>query len=117
MSIPIKLTIPTQAEREREGCYRSIEKYGELYKVLEAKYKAYITRKQLQQYCHEYNTHKNEGMNTCVTKYAPKTHNYVKSCLLETRVKMSAGVYLVGYHFVRTKLFNQFDFEVTPRLK
>ena len=43
--------------------------------------------------------HRNEGMNTCVAKYAPKTRTYAKSCLLETRVKIAAGIYLVSYHF------------------
>ena len=98
-SSSIKSTISTQLQRESEGYYRSKEIDSELFNELGIKYKVHIHGNDWK-CCPKYETHKNEGMNTCVVKYALKTHNYGKSCSSETRVKISAAIYLVGYYFL-----------------
>ena len=83
----------------RMGYYRCKVEDKELYEKLCELYKPYITKERIKQCRHEFETQVNEGMNTCVAKYAPKGRHYSKSISLEARVKVAAGIYNAGYHF------------------
>ena len=54
----------------------------------------------------------NEGMNTCVARYAPKGQHYSKSVSLDARVKVAAGIYNVGYHFFWTEVMRELEVSV-----
>ena len=71
----------------------------------------------LAQCIHEYDTQKNEGINTCVAKYAPKNKTYCKSISLETRVKVAAGIYIVGYHFLWTEVMKELQMDISPHFE
>ena len=71
----------------------------------------------LAQCVHEYDTQKNEGMNTCVAKYAPKNKTYCKSISLETRVKVAAGIYTVGYHFFWSEVVKELQMDISPHFE
>ena len=87
------------SERNKEGYYRCKTEDGELYETLCELYGPYITTERITQCKHEFDTQVNEGMNTCVAKYAPKNKHYSKSVSLEARVKVAAAIYNCGYHF------------------
>ena len=101
-----------KSERKRKGYYRCKEKDKELYNSLCELYKPYITEERIEQCQHEFETQVNEGMNTCVAKYAPKGRHYSKSVSLEARVKVAAGIYNVGYHFFWTEVMKELDVNV-----
>ena len=88
-----------KSDRNRMGYYRCKVEDKELYEKLCELYKPYITKERIKQCRHEFETQVNEGMNTCVAKYAPKGRHYSKSISLEARVKVAAGIYNAGYHF------------------
>ena len=88
-----------KSDRNRMGYYRCKVKDKELYEKLCVLYQPYITEERIEQCRHEFETQVNEGMNTCVAKYAPKGRHYSKSISLEARVKVAAGIYNAGYHF------------------
>ena len=56
-------------------------------------------------------------MNTCVAKYAPKNKTYCKSISLETRVKVAAGIYTVGYHFFWIEVMKELQMEISPHFE
>ena len=85
--------------------------------MLVLKYNRYISEEILEQCIHEYNKQKNEGMNTCVAKYTPKNKTYCKSILLEARVKVAAGIYMVGYHFFRTQVMTLLEIEISTNFE
>ena len=78
--------------------YRSKETDNDLYIALKQAYAKYITKEMLEQCNHNYNTQVNEGMNTSIARYAPKSRHYSKSTSLSIRVHIAAAVYNVGYH-------------------
>ena len=71
----------------------------------------------MEQCRHEFETQVNEGMITCVAKYAPKGRHYSKSVLSKARVKVAAGIYNVGYHFVWTEVLKALDANIEPSIE
>ena len=100
------------SERKRKGYYRCKENDKELYNSLYELYKPYIIEERIEQCRHEFETQVNEGMNTCVAKYAPKGRHYSKSISLEARVKVASGIYNAGYHFFWTEVMKELDVSV-----
>ena len=75
-------------------------------------YTSHISQKERITQCkHEFDTQVNEGMNTCVAKYAPKNRHYSKSISLEARMKITAGIYNCGYHFFWTEVMKELEIE------
>ena len=105
------------SERSREGYYRCKVKDKELYESLCDLYRPYITEERIGQCKHEFETQVNEGMNTCVAKYAPKGRHYSKTISLEARVKIAAGIYNVGYHFFWTEIMKGLGIDIEPSLE
>ena len=99
------------SERNKEGYYRNKKDDAELYAKLCELYQPYITEEHITQCKHEFDTQVNEGMNTCVAKYAPKNRHYSKSISLEARVKVAAGIYNCGYHFFWTEVMKELEVE------
>ena len=58
---------------------------------------------------HEFDRQVNEGMNTCVAKYAPKNRHYSKSISLEARVKVASGIYNCEYYFFWTEIMEELE--------
>jgi len=50
----------------------------------------------ISQLYHKYDTNSNESLNRSATSYAPKDRTYSMSMSLATRIKIVAGVQLVG---------------------
>ena len=69
-----------------------------VYEKMYKKYKFYTMEEEMTQFTHEFDTYIHKGMNTRVSKYAPKTKHYSKSISLEARVKTAADIYNCGYH-------------------
>ena len=90
------------SEQKKKGYYRCKEKVRELYNSLCELYKPYITEERIEQCQYEFETQVNEGMNTCVAKYAPKGRHYLKMILLEAMLKVAVGIYNVCYYFFWT---------------
>ena len=105
------------SERDKQGYYRDKTLDADLWKVLVEKYERYRSEEMLAQCIHEYDTQKNEGMNTCVAKYAPKNKTYCKSISLEARVKVAAGIYMVGYHYYWTEVMKELQMEISPNFE
>ena len=80
-------------------------------------YESYITVERIGQCKHEFETQVNEGMNTCVAKYAPKGRHYSKTVSLEARVKVVAGIYNVGYHFFWTEIMKELGIDIEPSVE
>ena len=80
-------------------------------------YKPYIIEERIKQCQHEFETQVNEGMNTCVAKYALKGRHYSKSISLEARVKVAAGIYNVGYHFFWTEVMKELEVNIQPSVE
>ena len=106
-----------KSEQNRAGHYRCTIEDKELYETLCDLYKPYITKDRIEQCRHEFETQVNEGMNTCVAKYAPKGRHYSKSVSLEARVKVAAGIYNVGYHFFWTEVLKGLDVDIEPSIE
>ena len=64
----------------------------DLYLKLKEKYEYYISDEMLEMCAHEFDTQVNEGMNTCISRYAPKTRTYSKSISLEARVMIGVCI-------------------------
>ena len=45
---------------------------------------------------HNWNTQKNEAMNTYVSFYAPKNKTYATTQSLDTHVEIAAGMHILG---------------------
>ena len=105
------------SERSREGYYRCKVKDKELYESLCDLYEPYITEERIGQCKHEFETQVNEGMNTCVAKYAPKGRHYSKTISLEARVKVAAGIYNIGYHFFWTEVMKELGINIEPSVE
>lgn len=56
-------------------------------------------------------------MKTYVAKNAPKNKTYYKDILLDVRFKMTAGIYMVGYHFFWTYVTTLLEMEIFPNFK
>ena len=56
-------------------------------------------------------------MNTCVAKYGPKNKIYCKSISLKARVKVAAGIYTVGYHFLWTEIMKELQMVISPHFE
>ena len=66
---------------------------------------------------HEFDTQVNEGMNTCIARYAPKTRTYSKSISVEIRVLIGVCIFLTGYHYFWTELLQQLEIDICPALE
>ena len=106
-----------KSDCNRMGYYRCKVKDKELYEKLCELYKPYITEERIKQCQHEFETQVNEGMNTCVAKYAPKGRHYSKSISLEARVKVAAGIYNAGYHFFWTEVLDELGIKAAPSIE
>jgi len=56
-------------------------------------------------------------MNTCVAKYAPKGKHLFKTTSLEARVKVTAGIYNVGYHYFWTEVMKKIELYTAPSVE
>ena len=113
---PILPSTKSISERDRQGYYRDMLLDKDLWDALVDKYERYRSKEMLAQCVHEYDTQK-KGMNTCVAKYAPKNKTYCKSISLETRVKVAAGIYIVGYHFIWTEVMKELRMDISPHFE
>ena len=66
---------------------------------------------------YEFDTQINEGINTYVSKYAPKSKYYSKSIYLDAKMKILAAVYNYGYHFFWTYIMCLLDVDAYPSLE
>lgn len=87
------------------GYYRSKVTDAKLYEEVRAKYDAYVTKEKLEECAHEFDSNINESLNNIVSKYAPKRKHFSKSLSLVTRVYIAAGVYLVGFHYLWSRIY------------
>ena len=106
-----KSKLDASVKREQTGYYRSKIEDADLYERLKKKYEYYISKEMLEMCAHEYDTQVNEGMNTCIARYAPKTRTYSKSVSLQTRVMIAVCIFLVGYHYFWTKVMDEGESE------
>ena len=67
---PPNVAADSVSERDKQGYYRDKKLDADLWEVLVEKYERYRSEEMLAQCIHEYDTQKNEGMNTCVAKNA-----------------------------------------------
>ena len=114
---PLQPSTKSSSERDQKGYYRDMITDKDLWDALVEKYERYRSEEMLAQCVHEYDTKKNEGMNTCVAKYAPKNKTYCKSISLEARVKVAAGIYTVGYHFLWTEIMKELQMVISPHFE
>jgi len=103
-------------ERNQKGYYRCKVRHTKLYKEMTDAYAPYITKSMLEQLQHEWDTQKNEAMNTSVSAYAPKNKTYSMTQSLDTRVAIAAGVQILGYYQFWKRIFSEFDTEVDANL-
>ena len=104
-------------ERNQKGYYRCKVKHAKLYKEMTDAYAPYITKSMLVQLQHNWDTQKNEAMNTSVSCYAPKNKTYSLTESLDTRVAIAAGVQILGYHDFWRRLFSEFNMEMDDNLE
>ena len=111
------LSADEKSERMKLGYYRSKTEDLDMYNELKEKYAFYTTEEKITQCRHEFDTQINEGMNTCVAKYTPKSKHYSKSISLEARVKVAAGIFNVGYHFFWTDVMKGLELDIPKILE
>ena len=104
-------------ERNAKGYYRCKVKHAKLYEEISTAYAPYITKPMLLQLSHGWSTQKNEAMNTSVASYAPKHKHYSTTTSLDTRVAISGGVQVLGYHTFWSRIFHQFGLVPDEGLK
>ena len=103
--------------KQEKGYYRDKKIHDKLYEKLKEGYIKYVTKEMLQQCCHEYDTQVNEGMNTCIARYAPKTRHYSKSSSLKIRAHIGAAIYNVGYYYFWMKVLDKLEVDAPINLE
>ena len=100
--------------RNRKGYYHNLEKEKDLFHQVKGALQKYFTEEAITKVVHNYNTQKNEGLNTSVSIVSPKNKNYSKSTELCTRISLVAGIQNVGkYAFVK-RLTEKFQLAREP---
>ena len=66
-------------DKNTKGYYCSKVRYAKLYKEMTATYAPFITKERLEELHHEWNTQKNEAMNTLVASYPPENITVVQN--------------------------------------
>ena len=90
---------------------------NELYLLVKDKYESYITREKLEECLHKFDSNINKSLNNIVSKYAQKRKHFSKSLSLFTRVFISAGIYLVSYHYLWSSIFKQLEVDILYSLE
>ena len=103
-------------ERNQKGYYRCKVRHSKLYKEMTAAFAPYIQKDMLVQLQHNWNTQKNEALNTSVSFYAPKNKTYSTTQSLDTRVAIAAGVQILGYSGFWCRVFEMFEMTVDDNL-
>ena len=103
-------------ERNQKGYYRCKVRHSKLYKEMTDAFAPYIQKDMLVQLQHNWNTQKNEAMNTSVSFYAPKNKTYSTTQSLDTRVAIAAGVQILGYSSFGCRVFKMFELTVDENL-
>ena len=84
---------------------------------MQSKYDKHISKEYLQHCQHSFDTQVNEGMNNSVASYANKGKHYGGTSSLLTRVYISAGIQLVGYHHFWTACLTALEVEIPRQLQ
>ena len=99
------------------GFYRCKVKNQRLYRQINECMSKVLTDEFLCQCLHEFDTQKNEGMNTSVNKYARKGRTYCTSTSLSNRVMISLGVQNYGYEKFWLSVYDSLSVSISPALR
>eukprot|EP00957_Ditylum_brightwellii_P153909 11714952-Ditylum_brightwellii.AAC.1 len=80
---------------------------------MKAEYEIFQRKDVLQQSQHMYDT-KNEGMNTAVTRYAPKHKTYSISMSLTNRISIAIGLHNAGSFEFWKDVYEKLDMDLPP---
>ena len=99
------------------GFYRCKEKNALLYRQINECLRKVFSDEYLDQCRHEFDTQKNEAMNTSVSKYARKGRTYGTSMSLESRVMISLGIQNYGYERFWKTVYDGLSITMSPALR
>ena len=85
----------------------------EVYDQIKKAYSPYVTDERLEECYHEYDTQKNEAMNTAVARVAPKNRTYCRSKSLMARICLVVGEQNMGHEEFWKRLLAEY-FGITP---
>lgn len=97
---------------ETEGVVKFKEMGTEDYKLLKEVFDHYTSESLLAMINHKFSTQKNEAMNKCISKCAPKNQHFSKSMNLHSRVAFAIGSNSEGYVDFATLLYKEFKIKL-----
>ena len=99
----------TAIQRTVHSFYRCKVKDKVIYQQMKDAYQPFTNEERLQESLHSYSTQKNEAMNNCVAKYAPKTRTYSTTMALTNTVMIAIGTSNLEYVTYWERVFSDLD--------
>jgi hypothetical protein len=96
--------------------YRCKEKDKELYELMKDACRIFQKREIFEQSCHPFDKQKNEGMNTAIAKFAPKTQTFLRTMLLQNWVSIAVGVQNNGNDLYWSRVYTALGMEMSSNL-
>ena len=109
---PLKNMKEGKKEEGSQSFYRNKVHDKKLYDQMWDCYRPFTTITRLKESLHEFDTQKNEAMNTSIAKYAPKTKTYGMTISLTNRVMIAVGTNNLGHEKYWTSVYSSMDLKI-----